>query len=95
MYYTTRTLLLLEKIAASKDTTETNAEAEEDDIEQETDPDENGDAGDTESPADTETEPSTASISDFVPRKLPILQGWGIVACPVIHLLGGRTLRIT
>jgi len=36
--------------------------------EQETDPDENGDTADTESPVDTETEPSTASISDFVPQ---------------------------
>ena len=77
LYYTTHTLLHSEKIAASKETTETNAEAEEDDTEQETDPDENGDAGDTESPADTETEPSTASISDFVPRKLTIFCNTG------------------
>ena len=58
--------LLAEKNAASKDTTETNAEEEI--TEQETDPDEDGDTADTESPVDTETEPSTASISDFVPQ---------------------------
>ena len=59
----------LEKAAAiAKDTTAENNDdfdIEQDDLEVV----ENGDDGESESPADTETEPSTASISDFVPRK--------------------------